>query len=249
VNNGSSYIYETWHCINSGTATDCDYDNGDAVLWRTRLDQDLSKWEAIADYIDNQNTNSDTKLIPAGQAMALLFDEIALNNIDGITSITEFYTDDIHLNDMGNYYIACVMYATLFSISPVGLLTEMNNSSGSAYQTPNATLGNKLQQLALQSVCNYQNSSTGNCQTLSSKQYGKDSGIQITYDFQNIHIISKENTVKAYSIYNILGQKVKAKTNINKNTITIQKPNVDKNISILIIKLDNGKQISEKIIF
>lgn len=252
ANNGSSYIYETWHCINSGTTIDCAYDNGDAVLWRTRLDQDLSKWEAIADYINNQNSNADTKLIPTGQAMALLYDEIELNNVNGINNISEFYTDDIHLNDMGNYYIACVMYTTLFNMDPVGLTREMNSPNGTPYQTPDAVLANKLQELAIQSVCNYQNNSTGICQTLSIESENLNIDINVTFNSENIQIISNNNNIniniKKFSIYNTLGQNIETKNNIKLSNLIIEKPKVDNGIYILIITLNTGEQVSKKII-
>lgn len=248
TNNGTSYIYETWHCINSGTAIDCAYDSGDAVLWRDRLDQDLSKWEAIANYINTQNSNADTKLIPAGQAMALLYDEIELSNLNGITDISDFFSDDIHLNDMGNYYIACVMYATLFNDTPVGLIREMDNIYGTPYQIPNAVLANTLQELALQSVCNYQNNSTGSCQTLSIENNNIKPELNITVDFENINITTKNNTISEFSIYNILGQNIKSKRDINQSTFIIEKPQVKNSIYILNITLGNGKQVSKKII-
>lgn len=241
INNGTSYIYETWHCINSGTEIDCNYDDGDAVLWRERLDIDLSKWEAIADYINNQNSNANTKLIPAGQAMALLYDEIALNNLTGITNISDFYSDDIHLNDMGNYYIACVMYSILFNENPVGLTREMNDSSGVPYQTPDSILANQLQQLALQSVCNYQNKNAGNYQTLSTIKARLDSSFKISYNSETIQITSADNAISDISIYNMLGQKIKNKTNINQSTLIVEKPKVAHGIYILILKLNNGK--------
>lgn len=249
INNGTSYIYETWHCLNSGTPEGCAYDDGDTVLWRERLDQDLSKWEAIADYINNQNSNANTKLIPAGQAMALLYDEIALNNLNGITNISDFYSDDIHLNDMDNYYIACVMYATLFNDTPIGLTREINNPWGTPYETPDALLANKLQELALQSVCNYQNNSTGYCQTLSVVEENLNAQVDITFDSENIHIASKNNRITKFSIYNVLGQNITTTTSVNQSAISIKKPKVENSIHILIVTLDSGKQVSKKMIF
>lgn len=247
VANGTTYIYETWHCINSGTAIDCEYDNGDAVLWRERLNQDLSKWEAIASYINTQNNNANTTLIPAGQAMALLYDEIELGNLNGVTHISDFFTDDIHLNDIGNYYIACVMFATLFNETPVGLLREMNDSNGTPYQTPNTVLANSLQELALQSVCNYQNNSVGSCQILSIEKNILDVKIDITLDDVYINLISKNNLIKELNIYNTLGMTIKNKIDINKSQFTFKKPEVKHGLYIIVVTLDNGKQISKKI--
>lgn len=248
VSNGTSFIYETWHCINSGTPVDCDFDNGDAVLWRKRLDIDLSKWEAIADAINNQNPGANTKLIPAGQAMALLYDEIALNNLTGITSISDFFSDDIHLNDMGNYYIACVMYTVLFNETPIGLTRDINDTSGVPYQTPNTDLANQLQQLALTSVCNYQNASSGICQTLGTSQKYLNTSVEIIYSDETIKITANRSTVSELEIHNMYGQKVKHKTNVNKNTLRIKKPIVTQGLYILTVQLENGKKVSKKIV-
>ena len=249
VNNGTSYIYETWHCINSGTDIDCAYDEGDAVSWRDRLDADLSKWEAIAAAINNQNPEANTTLIPAGQAMALLYDEIALNNVSGISSISDFFTDDIHLNDMGNYYIACVMYTVLFNENPVGLTRDISNIYGVPYQTPNAVLANQLQLLALKSVCNYQNNTTGICQSLSIAETHLNAPLEIVNHTKTIQLKSKRNTVSGFRIYNMLGQEVRSKTNINESKLTVNKPEVAHGMYILIVTLNNGQTINKRILF
>lgn len=150
--NGQVYIYETWHCINSGT-TGCQWDEGSDVPWRTRLEQDKEKWESISIYLNQKYTNDVVHIIPGGQALAKLYDAIENNEINGVTNIDYFFSDDIHLNDFGHYYIACVMYATLFKKSPVGLTYNTKKEWGEAYESPGLELGTKLQEMAWATVC------------------------------------------------------------------------------------------------
>jgi hypothetical protein len=126
------YIYETWHCINSGTPTGCEWDNDDHISWRNRLSQDLSLWEGIADSI-NLLHEKDMLIIPAGQALAKLYDRIQDGLVPGFSSINQLFTDDIHLTYTGNYFIACVMYAVLQKKSPVGLPNQLTDEWGGLY--------------------------------------------------------------------------------------------------------------------
>jgi len=67
-------LFETWHCVNSGTEKGCAYDKNDDVPWRERLDQDLEKWRGIA-----KAAGPEVKLVPGGQALAPGTDRLRLN--------------------------------------------------------------------------------------------------------------------------------------------------------------------------
>src|SRR5690606_32121012 len=108
------YLYEVWHCIHSGTPTGCMYDI-DSNPWRQRLDDDISMWEEVTKHL---NTKYDPEipvcLIPGGSGLARLYDYIEEGKVPGYDDISQFFSDDIHLNDEGKYLIACIHYATLF---------------------------------------------------------------------------------------------------------------------------------------
>jgi hypothetical protein len=159
--NVQTYMYETWHCINSGLPAGCSYDNGDDVLWRTRLDTYKEKWEIIVDSVNAHQTGNDMLLIPGGQAMARLNDSIIAGAVPGISDIRSFFDDDIHMNDTGNYFIACVQFATIYGVSPVGADANLENEWGGAYEIPytNTALIQKLQEIAWEEVST--NSETG----------------------------------------------------------------------------------------
>lgn len=151
------FLYETWHCILSGTPTGCDYDNNDHIAWRQRLDDELPRWQGIADYVNTQKTNGQPtmNIIPAGQAMALLYDEIQAGRVPGISNINEIFSDDIHPNDLGFYFVSMVQYAAIYARSPVGLPRVISNGSGGNFVSPSVGQAAKFQAMAWEVVCSY----------------------------------------------------------------------------------------------
>ena len=73
------YVQETWHSLQSGTGVAVDHDAKADIPWRTRLDQDLQVWEGLVKQVAaaTRSDRATVGLIPAGQAMARLYDEIA----------------------------------------------------------------------------------------------------------------------------------------------------------------------------
>jgi len=139
------YVYETWHSLGQ-TASDL-------AEWRAALDTDRALWMAIADHLNAQRPAgaNPVLLVPAGAAMAALHDAIAAGQVPGITSIRAFFSDDIHLNELGSYYLALVQYATLMQQSPVGLSGTTFHEWGSYPEVP-AALALLLQEIAWDAV-------------------------------------------------------------------------------------------------
>lgn len=220
------YVYETWHCINSGTPAGCPWDPEDAIAWRTRLTTDIVRWQSIADSINAWHPNAHAKLIPAGQAMALLYDSIAAGSVPNIPTIQTVFHDDIHLTDWGNYFVACVMYGSIYGKSPVGLTTTTDNEWGELYDAiPTATAA-KLQELAWQAVCKHfgfecdavvavlppGDAATGRGSTISPNPAADMVQITLPMAYQKYAVI----------VYNSLGQVVHTETRANTgNTIGI----------------------------
>lgn len=153
--NNRVYLYETWHCINSGTSAGCAYDENDHIPWRARLDSELARWESIANFVNAQKQapQRPMSIVPAGQALAHLHDEIAAGRVAGMNSSRELFTDDIHLSHQGFYFIAMVHYATLYGRSPIGL---PNSIPG--FGAPTAAQARRFQEIAWETVCNYSRS-------------------------------------------------------------------------------------------
>ncbi len=132
------YFYETWHCLNSGIPQDeegketgCSYDansQNNSLLWHPRLLADFSSWTGIVEHVREQNRNDSENIlmIPAGQAFYNLTTEINNGNLPGVTNIWDLFSDDIHPNISGFYFVSCVVYATLFKESPVGLNANLS---------------------------------------------------------------------------------------------------------------------------
>jgi len=147
-----TFIYETWHCTGSGTPAGCAYDDGDDVPWRQRIDEDVAKWQGIADHLDANFAGPRAARIPGGSALGLLHDRIAADAVPGMDDVFELFADDIHLTDAGNYFIALVMYATIYDESPVGLTHEIGNEWGTPYALPGAATAAAMQAIAWEAV-------------------------------------------------------------------------------------------------
>ncbi len=225
------YIYETWHCIYSGTRNGCNVwepwnnrfaavdDNDTLIAFNTRLAQDLVKWESMADSV-NKNFGANTAfVIPAGQAIKVLSDSIAAGKVPGITNISELYTDYIHNSYRGAYFIACVMYSSLSKQSPEGLSNSLTDEWGINYSTytsqpnpiPTPAQAAVFQRIAWQVVCNYAKGGiNGNCGINQSHvgDINKPSFSVYPNPNNNNQFIINANNETKYSICNIEGKEL-----------------------------------------
>lgn len=137
------YLYETWHRLD------------DPAGWLTRIDTDRAAlWEnqilgpAIAQ-------SGPIYLIPAGQTLAAAVRMAEAGALPGIPDRTAFFTDDIHLSDLGNWLVAMTHYATLYHRPPAGLPAQLNRADGSLATPPDPDAARKLQELVWQTVSGY----------------------------------------------------------------------------------------------
>ncbi len=158
------YIYESWHSLLSGTGQPVNYDNNDHIPWRERLDQDLELWEGIVNAINETRQNSsspEAQLIPVGQAMAALYDAIGADQVPGISDISEFFGDHIHLNALGNYFLTMVQYSTIYGRDPENLPAQFYGERGERFDAPSPALADVLQDIAWGTVSRYLNGDEG----------------------------------------------------------------------------------------
>jgi hypothetical protein len=156
------YLYETWHCNLSGNGstsgsggTPCDGDPESTIPWRDRLTIDLDKWESIADSINLIHTNP-MLIIPNGQALGRLADSIENGAVPGLTSFTDLFVDSYHLDNRGNYFVACVVYSVIHGVSPVGLPNQLETEFGNLYAVyPTTAQALIMQEIAWETVCDY----------------------------------------------------------------------------------------------
>lgn len=145
------YLQETWHSLDSGTGIAVAHDKHGDIAWRDRLDQDLALWQGIVDDV-NADPSRHMKLLPAGQAMAQLYDLIEAGKAPGLDHISDLFMDDIHPNDIGFYFLTMVQFGAITGQSPVGLPRQLKTKYGKPYGAPDTDLALLLQQVAAQTI-------------------------------------------------------------------------------------------------
>lgn len=180
------YVFEGWPFATNPTGTWPPPGTYDWPTWRQRLDFDRQYWldlmeaSTALDFNDwiapsgandkygSQRENcykpaapvpwTPAKLIPAAKALARAYDEIEnVGSIGTLTHVSHMFADDIHLNDTGSYYIACLVYSVVTGRSPVGLEHEVGDylaAIGGNYQAPTAATALRLQELAWEVAVN-----------------------------------------------------------------------------------------------
>lgn len=157
------YLYESWHHTN------------DPQGWVNRLDKDIHRyWEEKI--VDPALTALDgvppIYVVPAGQALSAFFKMLAAGQtLPDIKSPEDFFAindngekDTIHLNDIGNYFVALVHYSTLYHKSPVGLSHELIKQNGEPYQAPSKVAAQLMQEVVWQAVRQYPRTGVGGSQ-------------------------------------------------------------------------------------
>lgn len=134
--NPSAQIYyaEPWHSIQSGTGK-AQWDTASPtrhLAWRERLDADAPMWERIRAAAAKASGQSIT-LIPQAKALARLTDAMQAGQVSGFTKLEDIFSDDIHLNPYGMYFLACLHYGVIFGRSPEGLPFDIQNRWGTPY--------------------------------------------------------------------------------------------------------------------
>jgi len=134
------YLYETWHPLT------------DPEGWLERLDADLPRyWEAgiLRPALLQGPEGQRIHLIPAGQALAALVREVeSRGGVGNVKTRRDLFSDDIHLNDLGNYFIALVHYAVLYGDSPEGLPFTLLRGDGTPALAPDPETARLMQDVA-----------------------------------------------------------------------------------------------------
>lgn len=202
------YLYEDWHCLNSGTPTGCPYDIN-SNPWRQRITDDLPMWESVVDSLNKRHTPEEKVcLIPAAQGLAKLYDEIEAGNVPGISHIGDLFSDDIHLTDIGKYFVACIHFATIFERSPEGLTNQSKVWWGGDFNAPTEEQAAVFQKIAWQTVIDYPKTCV---QNVSGTQHNLTNNYKIsispnpTSDMLNIDLGSDDQN---YEIINALGKHI-----------------------------------------
>ncbi len=152
-NAGQTYFFQNWPSLQNENLAD----------WRAQIDHDLSTWQQVMDTVNGYQAASEVsdslfyipadeqlnaaalrvKMIPAGLALARVYDEYQMGNLppEGRSFIAELFkypdltlrgdeaqngTEVIgHLSPEGEYFIALVVYASIYGESPVSASTDI----------------------------------------------------------------------------------------------------------------------------
>lgn len=147
---GSTYFYESWISLN---------DKNDPRRWIAYERAASPIWQCIATRINSslalEGRADRIMSLPAGLALASLIETaISPQGIPGISlstvreTVDSFIKDDVHLTELGSYYIALVSYSFTFGRSATG---AWHPSSVSEIQTQ------ALQRKAWEFISNYSN--------------------------------------------------------------------------------------------
>lgn len=139
------YLYETWHR------------RDDPAGWLSRADTDLAAlWEdqvlfpAIA-----RAGNAPIHVIPGGQALAAAVREAEAGRIPDVPGEAAFFTDEIHLSDLGAWLIAQVHFAVIYGQSPVGQPAQLPRADGPPAGAPSDAAARALQEVVWRVVTSY----------------------------------------------------------------------------------------------
>jgi hypothetical protein len=94
-------------------------------------------------------------VIPGGQVMAAAVRAAEAGQLPGLTRREEFFTDDIHLNDIGAWLIAMTHYAVLYHRTPEGLPAQLSRADGTPATPPPSDAALALQKVVWQVVTGY----------------------------------------------------------------------------------------------
>lgn len=159
----SLFVNNAWTQGNGGkgaptllwtTWVNIDGSNGN---FRAMLDVQGKEWERMQDHANERRPAGapPVYIIPGHKMMARLVDDIAKGLVPGITSINQFFSDNIHTNERGAYAIAMIHYACIFNKSPLGLPHNLIPNAPSGTPLPTPELAAYLQTMIWEVVTSY----------------------------------------------------------------------------------------------
>jgi len=145
--NARVYLYEIWPSFEVEPVV---------AAWHDRIANERAIFEGIVDHVNaERSAGPEMHIIPGGQALARMQEEIEAGRVPGLVDIRDLFADDIHLNYIGFYYMAMVHYAVIYSRSPEGLPHQLSDGRGGSFEAPSRELATRMQELAWEVVRSY----------------------------------------------------------------------------------------------
>jgi len=122
-----NFVENTWNNGDNGNgatmllyATWGELDSPDEAQWREDLDYHEPFWETMADHgAANLPAGAYVYIIPANILMKKLYDDVQAGQAPtGITSINDYFSDNIHTNARGSYALALLHLAVIHHVNP-----------------------------------------------------------------------------------------------------------------------------------
>jgi hypothetical protein len=135
-----TYFYETWP--SRDTTSD----------WHASIEARRPLFEQVADAVSAATPGKEVRILPAARALSRLVERVESGGVAELTSTSHLFTDDIHLGDVGNYFIALVAYATIYQRSPAGLTAATTDEWGASFAAPSEDAARAMQELAWEVV-------------------------------------------------------------------------------------------------
>jgi hypothetical protein len=116
---GGTLLYQTW----------LDLDKNAPANWIDHEKKSLIAWECVASKVNltlaAANRADRMVTVPGGAALVDLVERVIANQVRGISGATPaklnlIFRDDVHLTELGSYFLAAVHYSAIFRRSPVG---------------------------------------------------------------------------------------------------------------------------------
>ncbi len=114
-----TYYYQTW----------LELDKSNPQPWIDYERQALGAWECAASKVnltlEAAGRPDRVTMLPGGAALVHLVEAMRDNQVAGISGTTnqklsQIFSDDVHLTNLGMYFMAAVQYAAVYRSSPVG---------------------------------------------------------------------------------------------------------------------------------
>jgi hypothetical protein len=207
------YIYQRWPRLPEGvTPTAHAWDS----LWLRSYEPENAARYDSRDFFEKltdsvRSHQMDTKkclMIPVGEVMYRLNQQMAEGNMPGYSNIWEVYRDDIHMKGIGSYIVAATFYATLYQSDPRGITVP------GIYGFLNPDQRATIQQAIYETITDYHDSNKENWSGVDEITYvsvTEETKAQFTViqSPQGLNIIFHEpfaQSVKRIQLYSITGQ-------------------------------------------
>lgn len=215
----SLFVNNAWNNGNNGdgaptllwtTWTNIDDSDGP---WREMLNIQEVEWEELQDYANENRPDGapPVYLIPGHKMMGRIYDDIELGLVPDITDISQLYSDNIHLNELGSYAVAMIHYACIYNTSPVGLTNVLLPDSPDL--NPSPELASYLQTIIWQEVTNYSSRTGIHSNTVLTSNRAIDDEYELSL-YPNpsndlLYIKNKNSSLNSdYTIFNNMGATV-----------------------------------------